>query len=74
MRNITLSVSDETYHYARVWAAQRDTTITGAVRSFLDHLPILSGEKMGIRRHAPSPANPRAKVQTNSAKQRPNAG
>ncbi len=39
MRNITVSVSDETYIQARVWAAQRDTSVTAIVQYLLQTLP-----------------------------------
>jgi len=57
MRNITVTVSDETYRMARVWAAQRDTSVSGVVQYLLQTLP-------GIKRAAaayavkPSPAAP----------------
>jgi hypothetical protein len=57
MRNITVTVSDETYTQARVWAAQRDTSVSGVVSYLLQTLP-------GIQRAAaafavkPSPAAP----------------
>ena len=38
MRNLTLTVPDSSYHDARVWAAQRDTTITSVVRYLLENL------------------------------------
>jgi hypothetical protein len=57
MRNITVTVSDETYRMARVWAAQRDTSVSCVVAYLLQTLP-------GIKRAAaafavkPSPAAP----------------
>jgi hypothetical protein len=39
MRNITVSVSDETYIQARVWAAQRDTSVSAIVQYLLQTLP-----------------------------------
>jgi hypothetical protein len=39
MRNITVSVSDETYRQARVWAAQRDTSVSAVVQYLLQTLP-----------------------------------
>ena len=35
MRNITVSVDDETYRQARIVAAQRDTSVSALVREFL---------------------------------------
>jgi hypothetical protein len=39
MRNITVSVRDETYRTARVWAAQRDTSVSAVVQYLLETLP-----------------------------------
>ena len=38
MRNITVSVDDETYRRARVVAAERDTSISKLVKEFLSGL------------------------------------
>jgi hypothetical protein len=35
MRNITVTVTDETYRLARVWAAERDTSISAVVEYLL---------------------------------------
>jgi uncharacterized protein YdaU (DUF1376 family) len=42
MRNITVSLDDETYRRARMVAAQRDTSVSALVRRFL--LDLASGE------------------------------
>jgi plasmid stability protein len=36
MKNITVSVDDETYRRARIKAAERDTSVSGMVREFLN--------------------------------------
>ena len=38
MRNITVSVPDETYRRARIRAAARDTSVSALVREFLTSL------------------------------------
>jgi hypothetical protein len=38
MKNITLSVADETYRQARIWAAENNISISAAVQYVLDHL------------------------------------
>ena len=38
MKNITVSLDDETYRRARVIAAQRDTSVSALVRRFLTEL------------------------------------
>jgi len=35
MRNITVSVNDDTYRRARIKAAERDTSVSAVVRDFL---------------------------------------
>jgi plasmid stability protein len=38
MKNITVSVDDETYRRARIKAAERDTSVSALVREFLQSL------------------------------------
>ena len=38
MRRITVSVDDETYESARLYAAEQGTTVTALVRGFLERL------------------------------------
>jgi hypothetical protein len=38
MRNITVSVDDDTYKRARVAAAERDTSISALVKAYLEQL------------------------------------
>ena len=42
MKNITISVDDETYRRARLWAADRETSISAIVRCILTSLPARS--------------------------------
>ncbi|MGA3046146.1 MAG: hypothetical protein ABSD67_05960 [Terracidiphilus sp.] len=39
MRNITVSINDDAYRRARVWAARRDMSVSHLVRSILEDLP-----------------------------------
>lgn len=39
MKNITLSVDDDTYRQARIVAAEQGTTVSALVRSYLRALP-----------------------------------
>ena len=41
MRNITLTVQDQTYHEIRAWCAQRETCVSHVVQAFLHDLPLL---------------------------------
>jgi hypothetical protein len=43
MKNITLSVDDETYRQARITAAERSTTVSALVREYLHALSSRSG-------------------------------
>ncbi len=38
MRNITVSVDDDTYKRARVAAAERDTSVSALVKAYLEQL------------------------------------
>lgn len=38
MKNITVSVPDDVYRRARIRAAERDTSVSGLVREFLQRL------------------------------------
>jgi plasmid stability protein len=38
MKNVTVSLDDETYRRARVKAAEMDTSLSALVRNFLDEL------------------------------------
>lgn len=38
MKNITVSVDDETYRQARIKAAERDTSVSALVKQFLTEL------------------------------------
>jgi hypothetical protein len=42
MRNITVSVSDQAYRRARVWAAERDTSLSRVVQYLIETLPTVS--------------------------------
>jgi hypothetical protein len=39
MKNITVTVPDETYRIARMWAAQRNTSVSKVVAFMLEILP-----------------------------------
>lgn len=38
MKNITVSVDDEVYHRARVWAAEQKTSVSAIVRRLLEEV------------------------------------
>jgi hypothetical protein len=41
MKNITVSIDDEAYRQARLWAAGRGTSLSKVVAYLLEHLPNL---------------------------------
>ena len=54
MRNVTITMNDEAYRKARVWAAEHDTNISAAVKYILDRLPRLSVAQQGFPLKTPS--------------------
>jgi hypothetical protein len=63
MRNITVTIPDDAYRRARVWAAQRDTSLSAVVKHLLETLPGSSraASTFPLRNSnpaSPSPANP----------------
>ncbi|MCC6718877.1 MAG: hypothetical protein IT555_13420 [Acetobacteraceae bacterium] len=45
MKNITVSVDDETYRRARIKAAERDTSVSALVREFLNTIAVEETER-----------------------------
>jgi len=39
MRNITVTIPDDVYLRARVWAAERDTSVSAVVKYLLETMP-----------------------------------
>lgn len=56
MRNITVSVPDDIYRHARVWAAQRDSSVSAVVAYLLGTLKTNHAAK--AYPYAPKPVNP----------------
>lgn len=50
MRNITVSVDDETYKRARVAAAERDTSVSALVKAYLQQLGTEETETERLKR------------------------
>jgi hypothetical protein len=42
MKNITIAISDAQYRATRVWAAERDTSISSMVQQLLQNLPTIA--------------------------------
>ena len=49
MRNITVSVDEETHRRARVRAAELDTSVSALVREFLQRLAPLDRQREGLK-------------------------
>jgi len=50
VKNITVSVDDETYRRARMKAAERDTSVSALVRDFLQELASEESERERLAR------------------------
>ncbi|WP_119421105.1 hypothetical protein [Desertibaculum subflavum] len=50
MKNITVSVDDETYRRARIAAAQRDTSVSALVKHFLTEIAAGETESERLKR------------------------
>jgi plasmid stability protein len=49
MKNITVSVDDETYRRARIRAAEQDTSVSALVRLFLSELAVSENDNDRLR-------------------------
>jgi hypothetical protein len=56
MKNITVSVDEETYRRARIWAAERGTSVSAVVKCILTTLPARTYSPP--RRHRPDAGQP----------------
>ena len=50
MKNITVSLDDETYRRARMTAAEQDTSVSALVRNFLTDLAVGESENERLKR------------------------
>ncbi len=50
MKNITVSIDDETYRRARIKAAERGTSVSALVKQFLTELAKTADERERLRR------------------------
>jgi len=50
MKNITVSLDDETYRRARIAAAERDTSVSALVKRFLQDLAVGESEFERLKR------------------------
>jgi hypothetical protein len=50
MKNITVTISDELYLAARIWAAQNGTSVSKLVKDFLESIPDEHGSELKFPR------------------------
>jgi phage shock protein A len=50
VKNITVTVDDETYRRARIKAAERDTSVSGLVKRFLAELAVGESDTERLKR------------------------
>jgi hypothetical protein len=60
MRNITVTIPDDSYRKARVWAAERDTSVSAVVKHLLETLPGINraAKAFPLRNSNPVNVNP----------------
>jgi hypothetical protein len=58
MRNITVAIPDDSYRRARVWAAQRDTSVSAVVKYLLETLPGINRAISAFPVSRPNPPPP----------------
>jgi hypothetical protein len=55
MRNITVTIDDDSYTRARVWAAQRDTSVSAGVPRAVKAFPLANSNRINAK---PAPLPP----------------
>lgn len=68
MKNITVTVSDDCYRQARVWAAKNDTSVSATVQDLLQNLPGLARVARSFTAGLPASAGASAESSANPAK------
>jgi hypothetical protein len=57
MPNLTVTIPDEAYRPARVWAAERDTSLSAVVRYLIETLPGINRSNSAFPVHNSNPAS-----------------
>jgi predicted CopG family antitoxin len=57
MRNITVTVPDDVYRRARVWAAERDTSVSAVVKYLLETMPGMKRSNLAFPARNSNPVN-----------------
>jgi hypothetical protein len=71
MRNITVSISDQTYRDIRVWCARRNTSVSHVVQTFLEDLPRLQHARRFPVPDAPPPRSVRPLMEPRASSEKP---
>jgi hypothetical protein len=58
MKNITVSISDELYLAARIWAAQNETSVSKLVKEFLESISDEHGPEVRFPKYLRDPHPP----------------
>ena len=57
MRNITVTIPDDVYRRARIWAAEHDTSLSAVVKYLLETLPGIKRSNLAFPARNSNPAN-----------------
>jgi predicted CopG family antitoxin len=57
MRNITVTIPDDVYRRARVWAAERDTSVSAVVKYLLETMPGIKRSNLAFPARNSNPVN-----------------
>jgi predicted CopG family antitoxin len=64
MRNITVSIPDDVYRRARVWATERDTSLSAVVKYLLETMPGIKRSDLAFPARNSNPVNTSAPFTT----------
>jgi hypothetical protein len=57
MRNITVTIPDDAYRRARIWAAEHDTSLSAVVKYLLETMPGIKRSNLAFPARNSSPGN-----------------
>ena len=64
MRNITVTIHDDLYRRARIWAAERDTSVSAVVKYLLETMQGMKRSNLAFPARNSNPVNTSAKSST----------
>jgi hypothetical protein len=70
MRNITVTLPDDSYRRARVWAAQHDTSVSAVVKYLLETLPSIKRASSAFPDRNLTPVVPTPILETSSPEEK----